>query len=83
MLKDFGEGAALRTVVRAAGRRLLEFGLAFFLGVAEALRALLAEAVRFTGVFEDIFFVLGFALALVAIFPPTADLIMEIIALLF
>jgi hypothetical protein len=45
----------LRTVVRAAGRWLLDFGLAFFLGVAEALRALLAEAVRFTGVFEDIF----------------------------
>jgi len=71
MLKDFVCGAVLRTGVLADARRVLVLGLVVFLEADEVLRAVLEAAVRLTGVFEPVFFVFGFALALVAMFPPT------------
>jgi len=80
---DFLTGVGLRGAVRMGARRLLVLVAVFFLGAADVLRAVLVDRTLFVAVLGAVFLALGFVLALVAIFPPTAANLQAIIALMF
>jgi hypothetical protein len=83
MENDCFEGVGLRGAVRAAARWLVLRGAVFFLVPEEDLRVVPADRTLLEAFFGAIFLVFGFALALVAIFPPTAAKVYAIIALMF